>query len=194
MEIPKKRILPMAGQGQPVEEQPDKTNFQSGKDFLAKGDLAQAALSFHNALLAAEEAGDQAAIANAAHMLGEVCMRRGDHGTAVGHYERSRDLCAELEDMFSALSVEKKMVGALRLDKQFDRAITLSLHLLDTYQDHNNPGSAVAVLETLSEIYREKGDLEAAAHALRTAAEVHAGFGHANHAAELRRKAAELAG
>jgi len=194
MNISEKRILPMAGQGQPAEEQTEKTDFQAGKDFLAKGDLAQAALSFHNALLAAEETGDQAAVANAAHMLGEVCIQRGDHGTAAGHYERSRDLCAKLEDMFSALSVEKKMVTALRLDKQFDRAISLSLHLLDTYQDYNNPGSAVAVLEDLSEIYREKGDVEAAAHALRTAAEIHASFGHANHAALLRQKAAALAG
>lgn len=193
MNIPEKRILPMTGQGQPAQEQTEKTDFHAGKDSLAKGDLAQAALFFHNALLAAEEAGDQAAVANAAHMLGEVCMLRGDHGTAVGHYERSRDLCAKLEDMFSALSVEKKMVTALWHAKQFDKAISHSLHLLDTYQDHNNPGSAVAVLENLSEIYREKGDIGAAARALWTAAEIHAGFGHANHAAELRRKATVLA-
>lgn len=188
-----KDIGPMAGNENSAEKDPVKKDYDEGKRHLDNGNLAQAALALHNALLGYEERGDKTGIANSCNQLGHVCMAKSDYLGAENHYRRCWDFCTELDDPMSLFALSKRFVEVYRGQKKYDQAISTCLDLLDTYQRNNNPRGTVEVLENMAEIYIEAGSREKAADTYRTIAKIHRNFKHGSIADSFDKKAQELA-
>ena len=69
---------------------PAKADYKAGREFLAKGEYAQAAMALHNALHGFEEQGDEQGVANAADRLGDVCLAREEYRLALDHFQRAQ--------------------------------------------------------------------------------------------------------
>lgn len=171
------------------QKDPVRAEYERGEDFLKNGDLAQAANAFHNALIGFERKEDDNGVANAADKLGDICLQRQNYAAARAHYQRAYGICEAAKDLFSLMSLKKKLATAHRGLKEFDTAIALHLELLDIFGEFKNPRRSVEVLESLAEIHLEKGDRKKAADAYHTAAAIHANFKHQRLAAQLREKA-----
>lgn len=188
-----KDIGPVAGKQSDAETDPVKKDYEEGKRHFSNGNLTQAAVCLHNALLGYEESGDTTGVANACNQLGHVCLAKGDFLGAENHYRRCWDLCIEFDDSMSLLALSKKFVEVYRGQKKFDKAISTCLDLLDTYQRNNDPRGTVELLENMAEIYLEAGSRGKAADTYRTIAKIHRNFKHASIAESYDRKAQELA-
>ena len=92
----------------------------------------------------------------------------------------------------SILAVQAKLVDVHRGMKEFDKAVELSLDILDLYQDNRDPQGSVATLEKMAAIYIEAERPEKAADAYRTIGAIHKNFKHDNIAEKYLAKAAEL--
>lgn len=189
-----KNIAPMAESAgadrKPAD--PVQADYEQGKRFFDNGNLSQAAVSLHNALLGYEEKGDKTGMANASNQLGHVCMAKGDFVGAENHYQRSWELCTEFDDPMSLFSLSKRFVEVYRGQKNYDKAIEMCFDLLDTYQRNNDPRGTVALLEDLAGIYLEADKIDKAADTYRTIASIHRNFKHASIADSFERKAKEL--
>jgi len=188
-------IGPMAGadtDNNKKASDPVKADYDEGKRFLDNGNLSQAAISLHNALLGYEEKGDKTGIANAANQLGHVCLAKGDFVGAENHYRRAWDLCLEFDDPMSLYALSSKFVEVYRGQKKYDKAVDTCFDILDTHQRNNNPRGSVELLETLAEIYLEAGENAKAADTYRTIASIHRNFKHSTTADEFEQKAKEL--
>lgn len=172
---------------------PAQAQYDEGKEFLEKKELAQAALAFHNALLAFEEKDDQNGIANASNQLGHVCLQRREYGKALQHYQRAWDICEKQDDPMSLIALSNQLVSVRQGLKQYPEAIKLCLELLESYDLNNNPQGAVDTLERMVEIYLETGDRAKAADGYRTIASIHAKYKHKNIAERFMEKAQALA-
>lgn len=187
-------IAPMAGSaggndgGDPV-----KADYDQGKRYLAEGNLTQAAVSLHNALLGYEEKGDETGTANASNQLGHVCLAKKDYIGAEIHYQRSWDICTGLNDSLSLFSLSKRFVEVYRGQKNYEKAISVCFDILDGHQRNNNPRGTVELLEDLAAIYLEAGMKEKAADTYRTIASIHRNFKHKSIAESFDKKAKELA-
>ncbi|SHO45057.1 tetratricopeptide repeat protein [Desulfopila aestuarii] len=189
-----KDIGPMAGGDRAKNESdPVKADYEEGKRFLNNGNLAQAAVSFHNALLGYEERGDKTGLANASNQLGHVCMAKEDYVGAENHYRRSLQLCEEFGDAMSLFTLSKRFVEVYRGQKSYDKAIEACLDLLDTYQKNNDPRGTVELLENMAEIYVEAGTVDKAADTYRTIAKIHRNYKHNSIADSFDEKAREIA-
>ena len=90
-------IQPLSSLGPvtPADDHDDLTNDPAKKDYLegrqlyGKGEYAQAALAFHNALRGFEEKGDDQGIANAADRLGDACLARDEYAMAIANSHTS---------------------------------------------------------------------------------------------------------
>lgn len=173
----------------PKQDDPVRLDYLEARGLLERGEYAQAAMGFHNALRGYEERGDRIGVANCADRLGDACLGRGEHAMALANYERAYAICVQEEDSFSQLSLNKKIVQCLRQLGQHERALTVLDDMLEHYQLTRNPKGAVETLEIMAEVYLAQGDRANAAEAYRAAAKVHASFKHAHMAEELRRKA-----
>jgi len=190
---PIQNIAPMPGGkegGASVD--PVLADYEKGKEFLQKNEVSQAVVAFHNALIGYQEKGDQKGIANASNQMGHVCLARGEYDQALVHYNRAWDICDKLDDPMSMLSISKQFVLVYRGQRQFKKAITVCLELLEKYHGNNDPQGTVAILEQMAEIYLEAGDKEKAADAYRTIASIHANFKHKNIAEGYLQKAKEI--
>lgn len=172
---------------------PAQAQYEEGKEFLEKKELAQAALSFHNALLAFEEKDDQNGIANASNQLGHVCLQRQEYEKALKHYQRAWDICEKQDDPMSLIALSNQLVSVHQGLKQYPEAIKLCLELLESYDLNNNPQGAVDTLERMVDIYLETGDKAKAADGYRTIASIHAKYKHKNIAERFMEKAQALA-
>lgn len=185
----------MTEQQKPAENE-EKTqaqlDYEAGQEFLKNLETAQAANSFHNALIAFELEGNKIGVANAADKLGDICAARGDVAAAVENYDRAYGICQELKDRFSLFSIEKKMAKLMYDAKDYDQAIRRYADILDEYSALRNPQGSVDTLEILAEIYLIKGERSKAADAYRTAAGIHQSFKHSRHAEKFRQKAEEV--
>ncbi|PID76459.1 MAG: hypothetical protein CSB24_06565 [Deltaproteobacteria bacterium] len=166
--------------------------FEGGKRFLSNGDFAQAAIAFHNVLLAYEEKNDQNGIANASNQLGHVCLARKEYEQAEKHYQRALEICVKADDPMSQQAISIKLIEVYTGMKDYRRAIDTCLDLIEDYRLNNNPQGAVSTLEKMAEIYLESGDRKAAGDTYRTAAGIHRNFRHSKLADELEKKAEEL--
>ncbi len=185
-------IAPMAGADVDSKD-PVKADYEQGKRFLENGNLTQAAISLHNALLGYEEKGDKTGVANSSNQLGHTCFAKGDFVGAESHYQRTWDLCEEFGDPMSLFTLTKRFVEVYRGQKEYDKAITTCLDILDTYQRNNNPAGTVELLETMADIYIESGETGKAADAYKTIAKIHRNFKHKSIAETFEQKAKELA-
>lgn len=168
--------------------------YEEGKRLFERQEYGLAAVALHNALLAYEEKGDEAGVANASNQLGHVCLARQDYQSALKHYGRALQVCEKVNDRMSILAVLKKIVTAQRGLKQYDKAVAACLDMLDHYQDNRDPQGSVTTLEEMAEIYLSAGQRERAADTYRTMASIHRNFRHDNIAAGYLQKAAELEG
>ncbi len=167
-------------------------DYQSGVDYLSKGDFSMAANAFHNALIGYEQADNQEGVANAYDKLGDLCFQRGDFDKALYYIDKIYVICEEKKDFFSILSLRKKKAACFSSLKKYSEAIALYLDLLDVYEGMQNPESAVKMILNIADIYQEKGELKNCVDAYKTAASIHANYKHPNKAAELMAKAEEL--
>jgi tetratricopeptide (TPR) repeat protein len=183
---------------QSEEEAKEKEKTQAEKDYdeakerLKDKDVAQAANLFHNALLGFEEENNENGVANSLDQLGDICFERGDFDKAEAHYQKAYAIVEKVVDRFSLLSLNKKLAKTSHQKKDYDKAISLYLDLLDEYSALNNPQGSVNTFEIMSAIFLEKGDKAGAIDALKTAASIHAGFGHKKDYQELLDKAAKI--
>ncbi len=186
-------IAPMSDEGSekkvvgPIQEDYDK-----GKMALENNELAQAAVSFHNALLGYEEKGNTDGVANASNQLGHVCLKREEYEKALAYYQRAWEICEKENDTMSLLALQRQFILVYRGLKQYDEAVKCCLELLDTYSGNNDPANGVSVLENLAKIYVEKGDLEMAADSYKMIASIHSGYNHKNIAKDFDEKANDL--
>ena len=166
-------------------EAPVLAEYKKAKELLEAGDHAQAAAFFHNALITYEQSGDEKGLANAADHLGDICVLRQDHETALIHFYRAFEICEKLADPFSLLSLRKKMAASLWVLKQHEEAARMYLSILDTYGAYNNPDGAVATLEELAKLYLDMGERSKAVDTYRTVASIHVNFKHQRQAQEF---------
>ena len=189
-------IGPMQAPNEPKKEEkpkdPVQAEFEEGKVFLEKNDLAQAAVAFHNVLLAYEEKDDKPGIANACNKLGDVCLVKKEYAQAEKHYKRAWDICVEADDPMSQISLNLQFIEVYVGLKDYKKAINTCLDLMDDYRLNNNPQGTVVVLERLADIFLESGDKDGAKDALKTAAGIHRNFKHKGIAEELEKKAEAL--
>jgi tetratricopeptide (TPR) repeat protein len=178
--------------GKKKSSDPAQAQYDEGKEFLEKKEVAQAALAFHNALLAFEEKDDQNGIANASNQLGHVCLQRLEYENALKHYQRAWDICEKQDDPMSLIALSNQLVSVRQGLKQYPEAIKLCLDLLESYDLNNNPQGVVDTLERMAAIYLEAGDKAKAADGYRTIASIHAKFKHKNIAESYMEKAQTL--
>lgn len=187
---PIQNITPVAGKKRSSD--PAQAEYEDGKEFLEKKELAQAALAFHNALLAFEEKDDQNGIANASNQLGHVCLQRQEYEKALTHYQRAWDICEKKDDPMSLIALSNQFVTVRQGLKQYPEAVKICLDLLESYNRNNNPEGVVTTLERLVAIYLETGDKAKAADGYRTIASIHAKYKHKNIAERFIEKAQAL--
>lgn len=191
-------IGPMAPAAPEKKEQPKKKlspveqEYEDGKRYLENGDHAQAALAFHNVMLAHEEAGDENGIANAANQLGNVCMARNEYEQARGHFQKAWDICDKNFDEMSLISLKRQFLAIHKALGENDQAVEILFDFIDIYQSNRDPHGTVAVFEELAELYVEMGSTAKAADTYRTIASIHKNYKHEQIAAGFVKKAEEL--
>lgn len=171
---------------------PLEQEYEDGKSFLENGDLAQAALAFHNVLLAHEEVNDENGVANAVNQLGNVCMAKKEYEQARVHFQRAYEICNKNFDEMSLMALDRQFLAIHRALEEYDKAIELCLDMVDVYQQNRDPNGTVSVLEEIAEIYIDAGDNQKAADTYRTVASIHKNYSHANISADFIKKAEEL--
>jgi tetratricopeptide (TPR) repeat protein len=191
----KKDIQPIPMNPAP-EKQQEKTqaqaDYESGMDFFTKGEFAQAAGFFHNALIGFEQEGNRQGMANANDKLGDVCKSRNEYDKALVYYETAAEICKEFDDVFSTMSLSGKQAECLSSQGKYKDAINICLDLLETHQKMRNPDSSVKTLLIIADIYQKAGNIDGCIDAYKTAASIHANFGHVNAARSLQEKIAAL--
>ena len=169
-----------------------KNDYKAGREFFTKGDFAQAAMAFHNALQGFEEQENEQGVANAADRLGDVCMAKEEYRMALDHYRRARGICEQEKDIFSLASLDRKMAEAYRKVGDPGEALKIFLRIFDHCAATRNPQGTVEVLENISAVYLELGEPTKAADALRTIAGIHRNFKHRRQAEAFAKRADQL--
>lgn len=191
------RIQPIESINQPQnDEQPDldpaRADYKAGREFFSRGELAQAAMAYHNALRGFEEQGDEQGIANCADRLGDVCIAREEYTMALEHYQRALAICEKEEDIFSMAALNKKKAGSYRAMGEYENSLRLWMDLFDHYSKIRDPQGTVETLEAIAGVYLEMGEKERAADTLRTIAGIHGNFKHTRLASEFEEKARSI--
>lgn len=196
MTIPIQKIDSIGSADELNDAQPAKSqaqlDYEEGRGYVERGEAALAAVSLHNALRGFEEENNREGIANASNQLGHACLLREEFDKAIVHYKKAWEVCEELGDQVSLLTVAKKLAAAHKGLGEYRQALDLCLDLLDSYQKNNDPQNSVDILERMAEIYVASGEKLRAADAFKTAASIHANFNHTKMADSLREKAAKL--
>jgi len=180
------------GKDNPALQDPAKADYVAGRDFFAKGEFAQAAMAYHNALRGFEEKGDEQGIANCSDRLGDVCVAREEYGMALEHYQRAYAICEKEHDIFSLVSLNRKIASMYKRTGKLDQALDLLFTIFDHYSQLRDPKGTVEILEVIGEVYLEMGDQAKAADALRTIAGIHRNFKHVRQADEFENRAKAL--
>ncbi|MBC8208423.1 MAG: tetratricopeptide repeat protein [Desulfobulbaceae bacterium] len=185
-------IAPVEKKEKKRSSDPAQAEYEDGQEFLSNKELGQAALAFHNALLAFEEKSNESGVANASNQLALLCLGRGDYAKALDHLRRAFEICERQDDPMSMNMLSKQLIRAHRGLGQTKEAIKLALELVHGYNLDNNPHETVLTLEQLAEIYIEANEAAKAADTYRTIASIHSRFKHKKMAAEFVRKAEAL--
>ncbi len=185
-------IAPVEGKEKKRSSDPAQAEYDDGKEFLKNKEFGQAALAFHNALLAFEEKSNENGVANASNQLALLCLGREDYVKALEHLRRSFGICERKDDPMSMNLLSKQMVIAHRGLRQTQEAIRICLDLVQGYNMDNNPHETVQMLELMAEIYLDGGERAKAADTYRTIASIHANYKHRSIAAGFISKAEAL--
>jgi tetratricopeptide (TPR) repeat protein len=175
-----------------LKKDPAKRDYLEGREQFKKGDHSMAAMSFHNALKAFEEKGDEQGVANASDRLGDVCLAKKDFAAALEHYRRAYAICEKEEDSFSTLSLNKKIAAIYREQGELDKAMEILFDMIEHYHLTRNPQGMVEVMAVIAQLYQEKGENKKAADTYRTVASIHKNFKHKRKAEEFAALADEL--
>lgn len=170
-------------------EDPVKADYKAGREFFSKGELAQAAMAYHNALRGFEEQGDEQGVANCFDRLGDVCVAREEYQMGLEHFQRAYAICEKEHDIFSMVSLNRKKAGILKRLGELDKALELLFDIFDHYAQLRDPKGTVEILEVISEVYVEMGENSKAADTLKTIAGIHANFKHTRLASEFTERA-----
>lgn len=171
---------------------PAKADYKAGREYLKQGDLGQAAYSFHNALAGFEEQNNEQGVANASDRLGDVCVAREEYAMALEHFQRAYDICHKEQDIFSIVTLNRKMAGVHKRLGDLDKTLSILFDVFDHYSQLRDPQGTVEILEVIAEVYQEKGEYDKAADTLRTIAGIHANFKHSRLAQEFEERARQL--
>lgn len=169
-------------------------DYEEGRGYVERGESALAAVALHNAIKGFEEEDNQEGIANASNQMGHACLQRSEFEKALENYQRAWNICEKLEDEMSLRALSTQLVQVYSGMKDYRKAISICLDLLDTYQRDNNPQGTVRVLEMMADVYLASGDKEKAADSYNTIASIHANYKHNKIAESYREKAADLSG
>ena len=175
-----------------LKKDPAKRDYLEGREQFKKGDHSMAAMSFHNALKAFEEKGDEQGVANASDRLGDVCLAKKDFAAALEHYRRAYAICEKEEDSFSTLSLNKKIAAIYREQGELDKAMEIIFDMVEHYHLTRNPKGMVEVMAVIAQLYQEKGENQKAADTYRTVSSIHKNFKHKRMAEEFAALADEL--
>lgn len=167
-------------------------DYEEGRGYVERGEASLAAVALHNALRGYEEENNREGMANALNQMGHSCLIRKEYDKAVLNYNKAWEICEELGDPISLLSLSKQLIEAHQGLGDYRKALDLCLDLLDSYQRNNDPKNTVEILERMASVYVDSGEKEKAADAYKTAAAIHKNFRHAKFAASLEEKAADL--
>ena len=133
-------ITPVAAdQGEKKVTDSVQAEYEEGKRFLENNNPGQAAVALHNALVGFEKRDDESGIANACNQLGLVCLAKKEYDLALEHFQRTFAICDKSNDRMSLIAVSKNIISAYRGLKQYDRAVSQALDILDWYQDNRDP-------------------------------------------------------
>lgn len=177
-----------------VMKDPAKADYKAGREYLKQGDYTQAAYALHNALQGFAEQNDEQGVANASDRLGDVCVARGEHGMALEHYHRAFAICEKELDIFSQVSLNRKIAGVHKRLGDLDSSLNILFELFDHYSQLRDPKGTVEILEVIAEVYMDQGQPDKAADCLRTIASIHANFKHTRLAQEFEERARQLSG
>ena len=173
----------------PAIQDPVKADYKAGREFFSQGELAQAAMAYHNALRGFEEQGDEQGMANCSDRLGDICVAREEYQMALEHFQRAYAVCEKEHDIFSMVSLNKKTAGIYKRIGELDKALDLLFDIFDHYSQLRDPKGTVEILEVISEVYMEMGENGKAADALRTIGGIHDNFKHTRLAQEFEERA-----
>lgn len=171
---------------------PAKMDYKAGREFFDQGELAQAAMAYHNALCAFDEQGDEQGVANCCYRLGDVCIAKEEYQMAMEHFQRAFEICEKEHDIFSMVSLNRKKAGVYRRMGELDKALALLFDIFDHYSQLRDPKGTVEILEVISEVYMDKGESTKAADTLKTIAGIHKNFKHTRLAKEFEERANSL--
>jgi len=187
--------FPMANEPQEKPEEPKsqaQLDYESGVEALKNQDFGQAANAFHNAIIEYEQSDDKTGVANANDKLGDVCRESQELENALAYYEKAFSICEEFDDIYSLISLKDKKAQCHQGLKQYDAAIDLYMELLDQFERMRSPGSSVAILVKLADVFVESGNLQGAIDANKTAASIHSNFSHKRKAQDFLDRVTEL--
>ena len=176
----------------PALQDPAKADYKEGRELLNKGEYAQAAMALHNALRGFEEQGDEQGVANCSDRLGDVCVAKEEYQMALEHFQRAYGICEKEHDIFSTVSLNRKIAGIYKRTGELDKALSLLFDIFDHYSQLRDPKGTVEILEVIAEVYQEQGDNSKAADTLRTIAGIHRNFKHTRQADDLDARATTL--
>jgi tetratricopeptide (TPR) repeat protein len=185
-------IGPMTGPADSGPMDPVKKEYEEGKRYLKNGNLGQAAVALHNALIGFEEAKDDFGIANAANQLGKLCLSRKDFDNSLRHFLRTLEICNKNNDRMSIVAVSNSIIEVKRELGDLEGALATALDVFDLQHANRNPQGVVDILEQIAEIYVAMGERVKAADAYRTISSIHKNFKHDNFAAKYLKKAEEV--
>lgn len=171
---------------------PAKADYKAGREHFKAGDYAEAAYALHNSLKGFEEQGSEQGVANASDRLGDVCVAKEEYAMALEHFQRAFAICEKEQDIFSMVSLNRKMAGVYKRLGELDRALQILFDVFDHYSQLRDPKGTVEILEVIAEVYTEQGELKKAADTLRTISGIHANFKHTRLAQQFEERARQL--
>ena len=87
-------------------------DYEEGRGYVERGEAALAAVALHNALRGFEQENNREGMANASNQLGHACLLRNEYDKAVIYYRKTWEICEQLGDHVSLLSVAKQLIEA----------------------------------------------------------------------------------
>jgi len=185
-------VDPQKARDEAFKKDPAKRDYLEGREFLKKGESAQAGIAFHNALKGFEEKGDEQGVANASDRLGDVCLEREDFNNALKNYQRAYEICEKEEDSFSILALNKKIAAVYKKQGELDKALEILFDMVEHYQLTKNPKGMVDIMVVIAEVYLEKGEKQKAADTYYTVSSIHKNFKHKRMSEDFAARADEL--